>query len=119
MSPIESGLSVMDSLTASLKPLGGPLRIDAFIRLMARERAKKAAQDRALREAAMKAEVERQAAQKEKAKEKGKLPAQPEVTDEVQAFLKRDQGETAGGDEVSDFMEYIGDAGFDPESLPE
>ncbi len=118
MNPAEPGLSIMDTLTASLKPLGGMLRIDGFIRLMARERAKKAAQERDLREAAMKAEAERHAARKAKAKGNVPPPAEESVTDEVRAFLKRDQVADTGTDDVADFMEYIGDAGFDPESLP-
>ncbi len=119
MNPAEPGLSIMDTLTASLKPLGGMLRIDGFIKLMARERAKKAAEERVLREAALRAEAERHAARKAKVKGNVPPPAEAEVTDEVQAFLKRDQVADTNTDEVADFIEYIGDAGFDPDSLPE
>lgn len=117
MSPGEPGLSIQDALAASLGPLGGPLRIDSFIRLMTRERSRKAAEERALREAELKSQVERESSRKPKARPQRR--AGPEITDEVQAFLKRDQIDEATTDEVSEFLEYIGDAGFDPESLPD
>jgi hypothetical protein len=119
MSPAGSPLSLQEQLAASLKPLGGALRIDGFVRWMARERARLAAEEKAAREAALQAEAARQAARPKKAKARPAEERPAEVTDEVKAFMQRDQVGETSADEVSEFLDYMGSAGFDPESLPE
>jgi hypothetical protein len=112
-----STLSLQDRLRQSLKPLGGTMRIDAFITLIARERSRMAAEQRAAQKAA------RQAATPEPPP-----PAAPhaphvaenvDLEDEVRAFLNRDEVREARKDEVSEYLDLMGKAAFDPDTLPE
>jgi hypothetical protein len=100
----DSVLSLQDRLRQSLKPLGGPLRIDGFFSLMVRERTSKAAAEKAAR--------------KEAGPKEGDAPPAPEaghLDDEVQAYMQRDQVGGSRDSEVTDFMDFLGDSGFGPD----
>ncbi|HXI03883.1 MAG TPA: hypothetical protein VNI57_11970, partial [Candidatus Saccharimonadales bacterium] len=73
------------------------------------------AEERAALAAAKRAEMESLRAELPPAAQQ---PAAAAEEDEVQAFLNREQRGDATSDEVSEFMDFIGDAGFDPESMP-
>lgn len=115
MSPSGSALSLQDRLRQSLKPLGGELRIDAFIEMMARERARRAADQAAAEEAARGAETA--AIRRRAPKAAPPAAAGGDLQDEVKAFMQRDEVGDAPKDEVSDFMEFLGDTGFDPTTM--
>jgi hypothetical protein len=106
---LDSVLSLQDRLRQSLKPLGGPLRIDGFFSLMVRERASRAAVEKAAQEAARKEVVPKE----------GDAPPAPEaghLDDEVQAYMQREQVEDSRDSEVTDFMDFLGDSGFGPDT---
>ena len=117
------GLTLEERIRRSLTPLAGPLRIDAFLALMHRERSRKAAEEARRKRAA---EERRMAREPEPAETSGELPAAEgrapggEVDDsahlraEVAAFLKRDQIGSTDAGEVADFMDFLG-GGLAPE----
>lgn len=112
----ETSMSLQDRLREALTPLGGELRIDAFIALLARERARTAASQKVARQAAREAEEE--PAPPPRAARPAPEPKEAvDLEDEVKAFLNRDEIQEAGDEEVSDFMDFMGDTGFNPDTM--
>lgn len=124
MSSASTG-SLEDQIRQSLTPLGEPLRIDSFLGLMMRERARKAGEE---------ARARQQAAQAQAPKAPVAAPAAPaapdpgqtlkldrekyvpeegeNLDDEVKAFMARDEVEDSSRDEVSDFIDMLGGSAY-------
>jgi hypothetical protein len=106
------GVSLEERIRQSLEPLVETLRIDTFLSIMARERARLAA-----------IEAQRVTSREESdslATAKLPLPAVEEEPreagagrDEVDAFMRRDEAQDASANEIADFLELSG-GGFDP-----
>lgn len=126
----EIGLTLDERIRQSLPPLSGPLRIDAFLAVMTRERARlAAARSQAARQTGASVKAQRTpplgpAADPSPAARPSE-PGAEEVVDsrklraEVDAFLHRDERHDATDNEVADYLEFMGPTGFNPEELPE
>jgi len=129
----EVGLTLDERIRRELPPLCGPLRIDAFLTTMTRERSRaSAAKARAARGPEPPI---RKTAPVEPAPSEGESPlesalASPEsagsdladskkIRAEVDAFLHRDDRRDATENDVADYLDYMGPAGFNPDELPE
>lgn len=151
MTNADIGLTLDEKVRRSLTPLGGPLRIDAFLAVMRRERARLAAlqaqkmkaaapamdsgagpEGGAVRPGAAYAAGGRGPATEQGSAmpdefQGGMPPGEeaPETTDsgqiraEVDAFMRRDEVREANQKEVSDFLEFMGPTGLQPDDLPE
>lgn len=95
--------------------------IDRFISAMARERSRSAAEAREARQGAAEPPPEAAPARpaRENPPDQGKKPEAVDLEDEVRAFLQRDEVRDVQKEEVADFMDFMGNAAFDPDSLPE
>ena len=135
MSPA-TGFSLEERIRQSLEPLGGPLRIDAFLKLMARERAQKAALEAGEKEApparpsrrppaAAEVPAAENAGRPEREPAPGSDEGLPPLSDsarlraEVSAFIRRDETGGPTTDDVRDFMDFMGGGGLAPEDPPE
>ena len=107
---MDTVLSLQDRLRQSLKPLGGQLRIDRFIPLMVRERATRAAAEKAAAVAAQQ-EARKDEAQPQAASENTE-PSPDPMGGGVQEFLQQDQVSESDQNEVTDFMKFLGDSGM-------
>lgn len=114
-----AGHSLEDRIRLSLAPLAEPLKIDAFLVLMGKERARIALQ-----------ESQNQARLRKEAEAPGDEAAAPvpeaggqaeladSLRDEVDAFMRRDEVADAKANEVAEYLEMVGGGGgfeFDPQ----
>ena len=127
------GLTLEEKIRRSLPPLGGPLRIDSFVAVMIRERARIAAErigksrtGSAKTPAAPAGDpaVEESLTGEGPAVSTGPREATPaddsgKIKAEVDAFLRRDERRDATPDEVTDYLDYLGPSGLNPGDLPE
>ena len=118
------GYSIDERIRRSLAPLGGPLRIDAFLNLVASERARRAALEALKERRAEEPPPPRaQAASPAKAREPepaagrraAPSPQGPagqsdsaKLRAEVSAFISRDEAEGVNAGEVQEFMDFLG-----------
>jgi hypothetical protein len=103
------GLDIHERIRQTLEPLVEPLRIDAFLQLMMRERARNAAMEAQSTQRI--ARPEAPAAEPEP-KPDGDLAAS--LQEEVVDFMRREDPNGATSSEVAEFMEIMGHGGFDP-----
>jgi hypothetical protein len=125
----EVGLTLDERIRRSLPPLSCPLRIDSFLAVMIKERSRIAASKAQSVRAKSLKDAEKRAPRPERHPGPDAAPAQDtgpqELADssklraEVDAFLHRDDRRDATGDEVSDYLDYMGPTGFNPDELPE
>jgi hypothetical protein len=129
----EVGLTLDERIRRELPPLGGALRIDAFLEIMTKERA------RVVAASANAARSDEPSTLRRQLREPEPLEAEPAVdpvpartetpaTDladsrkiraEVDAFLHRDDRKDASDNEVADYLDFMGPTGFNPNELPE
>jgi hypothetical protein len=107
-------LDLFDEITASLKPLGGDLFIDEFVRARRASIDRQQTEREAAANAAAAAEEALRAREAERRSAERRRPAerrdQPE--DEVEAFMNRDRIEGADDTEIQEFLKDR--SGFDP-----
>ncbi|MBI3451182.1 MAG: hypothetical protein HY049_19995 [Acidobacteria bacterium] len=127
----DGGLAFDEKVRRSLTPLCGPLRIDAFLGLMSRERAKqmasRAAVSRPVSPGVLTERISAAPAPRaERPRETEPAEAAPDtladsskLKAEVDAFLHRDDRSEASSGEVDDYLEFIGHSAFNPEDIPE
>lgn len=127
----DAGLSLDERIRRALAPLNGPLRIDAFLAIVQRERAARAQRSemeaRRSRSAASRDRIQR--AQAEAAQPSSGEPTRDATAGEggadlndsarlkaeVEAFLRRDEVEDADASEVAGFMDFIGSNSLVPD----
>jgi hypothetical protein len=129
----EIGLTLDERIRRELPPLGGALRIDAFLAIMTKERARRVASSAKTARADEPSTLRRQLREPEPhlaepvpdpAPAGSEAPA-PDLADsrkiraEVDAFLHRDDRKDATDNEVADYLDFMGPTGFNPNELPE
>jgi len=127
----DPSVSLDERIRRSLTPLGGDLRIDAFLAVVARERARTVSKNAPpdLRDSqpmrALDDEPGASTAGSGKVRAIGVEADRPTVEDsskiraEVDSFMRRDERNDATDGEVADYLESMGRTGFNPEDLPE
>jgi hypothetical protein len=103
------GLEIHERIRQTLEPLVEPLRIDGFLQLMMRERARIAAMEAQSTQRIARSEVP---AAEPEPKPEGDLAAS--LQEEVVSFMRRDDPDGTTSSEVAEFMEMMGHGGFDP-----
>lgn len=107
-------MDLFDEITASLKPLGGDLFIDEFVRTRRTLIDRQQAEREAAKAAAEAAEEARRSREAERRRAERERPAaRPgESVDEVESFMNRDRIEGADDREIQEFLKDR--SGFDP-----
>jgi len=106
-----SGHSLEDRIRLSLSPLVEPLKIDSFLALMSKERAR-IAMEESQRQARVRKQAEAAAPRPQApGAEAGGAVDDDALRNEVDAFMRRDEVEEAKADEVAEYLEMVGGGG--------
>jgi hypothetical protein len=106
-------MDLFDEITSNLKPLGGDLFIDEFVRARRTALERDEADRAAAKAAAEAAEQARLAKEVESRRAQSQPPPRPAPSDDdVESFMNRNRVEGADDVEIQEFLKERG--GFDP-----